>query len=192
MTRDANTWIQTYTGRQFWPLSPIPEDISIRDIAHALSMICRYTGHCKEFYSVAEHSCRVCDILPEEWKLFGLLHDASEAYLCDVASPVKSMLTNYNYYEQLLMRQVWLRFKLQPTWKPSLWLIFSLPAEVHEADRVLLATEVRDLLGPPPAPWKPLPSPLPETIIPWSSEKAEWEFLAKAKVLLGDRWGGVQ
>lgn len=60
---DDSTWIQTFTGRQFWPLDPRAEDVDIRDIAHALSMKCRYNGHCREFYSIADHSCRVAEVI---------------------------------------------------------------------------------------------------------------------------------
>jgi uncharacterized protein len=87
-------WILTYTGKHFFPLEPNCEDIDILDIAHALSNICRFTGHCREFYSVAQHSVMVAELLwnqhlDYEMALAGLLHDASEAYLIDVARPVK-------------------------------------------------------------------------------------------------------
>lgn len=74
------TWIQTYTGRQFYPVAPRPEDIDILDIAHALAMRCRYGGHAKQFYSVAQHSVLVARHVPAEDKLRALLHDALEAY----------------------------------------------------------------------------------------------------------------
>ena len=62
-------WILTYSGIEFWPLDPRPEDVRIEDIAHALSMQCRFAGHCDRFYSVAEHSIRVADLVPREDKL---------------------------------------------------------------------------------------------------------------------------
>src|SRR5574342_1090607 len=88
---NLNGSIITYTGRLFWPLSPRLEDINILDICHALSNQTRFTGHTREFYSVAQHSCLVSDLLPEKFKLDGLLHDASEAYLMDLARPVKEL-----------------------------------------------------------------------------------------------------
>ena len=78
------SWLQTYTGIQFWPLDPRPEEIDIQDIAHALSLLCRFNGHCQRFYSVAEHSVHVSTILAPEFGLWGLLHDAAEAYLSDI------------------------------------------------------------------------------------------------------------
>src|ERR1017187_10636100 len=76
--------ITTFSGIHFWPLLPNPADIRIEDIAHALSNQCRFAGHAREFYSVAEHSVRVSQLCPPEDALWGLLHDASEAYLTDV------------------------------------------------------------------------------------------------------------
>src|ERR1700724_2684254 len=81
-------WQQTFTGRRFYPLSPRVEDVCIEDIAHALSNICRYGGHCREFYSVAQHCNMVSDWMPE-FKLEGLLHDSPEAYIGDMVRPVK-------------------------------------------------------------------------------------------------------
>ena len=93
-------WIQTYTGLRFYPFEPDPENVCIEDIAHALSLICRFGGHCKQFYSVAQHSVLVSLNCPHP--LHGLLHDAEEAYIGDVCRPVKrsmialgsSILTN--------------------------------------------------------------------------------------------------
>ena len=65
-------WIQTYSGKKFYPLDPRPEDIDIRDIAHALSLNCRFNGHCRCFYSVAEHSVGVSSSQsPDARKVFG-------------------------------------------------------------------------------------------------------------------------
>lgn len=102
-------WIQTFLGKPFWPLSPRPEDIDIRDIAHALAMTCRFTGHSQKFYSVAEHSVRVSRIVPAQFALHGLLHDASEAYLCDLSRPIKHGSTlgaEYCRIEDNLMQAV--------------------------------------------------------------------------------------
>ena len=62
-------WMQTYTGRQFWPIDPRANEVHIEDIAHALSMMCRYNGHCRTFYSVAEHSVLVSQHVPPEHAL---------------------------------------------------------------------------------------------------------------------------
>ena len=136
-------WIQTFTGKQFWPLDPRPGDIHIEDIAHALSNICRFTGHCRTFYSVAEHSVRVAATLPQRCELWGLLHDASEAYLCDLPRPVKrsgALGVLYCEAERKLSMAVAEKFALD--WPE--------PPEVKLADDILLVTEQRDLMGRPP------------------------------------------
>lgn len=136
-------WIQTYTGRKFSPLAPRPLDVSLMDIAHALSNICRFTGHSREFYSVAQHSVFVARLIQTrcfKTKLWALLHDASEAYLCDVAKPVKPLLRGYAEAEERVMRVVAQRFDLP----------WPRPEEVHVADMKMLATEFRDLMGPAP------------------------------------------
>lgn len=93
-------WIQTYTGRQYWPHAPSPSDVDIEDIAHALSNLCRYTGHCARFYSVAEHSILVSKLVPQHLALEALLHDAAEAYLNDLSTPVKRQMTDYKTAER--------------------------------------------------------------------------------------------
>lgn len=99
-----DAWILTFTGRRFYPFSPRSEDVCLEDIAHALSMKCRYQGHTRWFYSVAEHSVGVMlgakqagAQLPEQ--LQALLHDAAEAYLPDVPSPVKPHLNGFKEVE---------------------------------------------------------------------------------------------
>lgn len=79
------------SGRPWWPLDPRPEDFSIEDIAHHLSMICRYGGATRFFYSVAEHSEIVSRHVPPELALQGLLHDAAEAVVGDTIQPIKSL-----------------------------------------------------------------------------------------------------
>lgn len=130
--------IVTFTGRRFWPLDPNPEDINPLDIAHALSNICRFTGHVREFYSVADHSCRVSDVVSKENRLWALIHDASEAYMADLASPLKSAkeLSAFKEAEDKLMEAVCIRFDLDPI----------MPKEVKEADYTLFLTEIRDLM----------------------------------------------
>ena len=105
-------YITTVTGIHFYPLNPNPKDIDIEDIAHALSLICRANGHFKHFYSVAQHSiaCAVEAIergFSSEVILACLLHDASEAYLCDVTRPVKKQLPQYLRAEEKLQGVIW-------------------------------------------------------------------------------------
>lgn len=83
-------WMQTFRGRQFYPLSPRPQDVDPLDIAHALSMLCRYNGQVDRFYSVAEHCWLMSQVMPTpELALEALLHDASEAYCGDMVRPLK-------------------------------------------------------------------------------------------------------
>jgi 5'-deoxynucleotidase YfbR-like HD superfamily hydrolase len=96
-------FIITYTGKKFY-YDPIDAaDIDIRDIAHSLSQLCRYTGHTNGFYSVAQHSLLVAQKMPgnEEAKLAALLHDAAEAYTNDLASPLKSYLRRMDNLEYM-------------------------------------------------------------------------------------------
>lgn len=165
-------WIQTFTGKQFWPIDPQIEDIDIKDIAHALSLICRFTGHCEKFYSVAEHSIRVCDVLPKELKLYGLLHDASEAYLTDISRPLKmlNLFDSYREIEKNLQNLIYIKYFLRPTE----------PFKVKEADNILLFTEARDLMKKPPVKWRDtIYNPLYKKINPMSSKKAEKLFLRR-------------
>lgn len=109
------SYITTVTGKHFYPLNPNPQDIDIEDIAHALSLICRANGHFKHFYSVAQHciSCAgeaIARGYTWEVILGCLLHDASEAYLCDVTRPVKKQLPQYLQAEEKLQDVIWKHF----------------------------------------------------------------------------------
>jgi len=82
--------IRTFTGKYVNVFEPTLEMICIEDIAHALSMQCRFGGHLPYFYSVAQHSIN-CSFLVDTpcLKLEVLMHDASEAYLLGIPSPIK-------------------------------------------------------------------------------------------------------
>ncbi len=172
-------WIRTFTGRPFWPVDPRPEDIDGRDIAHALANQCRWAGHTREFYSVAEHSVRASLLVPEEFALWALLHDAPEAYLVDLPSPIKhksGVAETYQAAEAELMAQVCLVFGL-PVDQPS---------EVTWADEVLLVTEARDLM---PAPLEGMRlEPLEERIHPVPPAYAEGAYLARLQDLTGTQY----
>ncbi len=92
--------ILTHSGQLFDYANPDPATITIEDVAHGLSNFCRYVGQCDPFYSVAEHSVHVSRILQPQYAMWGLLHDASEAYIGDVAKPLKNMLPDYMVIEQ--------------------------------------------------------------------------------------------
>lgn len=166
-------WIQTFTGRKFYPLAPRIEDICIEDIAHALALQCRFTGHVRVHYSIAQHSEIVSRLVPPELELQGLLHDASEAYLVDVPSPIKRSATfaDYRRAEARLQRMIFERFGC-----PLIEHAF-----VKAADRIMLATEARDLMYPPHVDWPvgALPPPM-STPIRWiTPQEAERRFLAR-------------
>lgn len=166
--------IVTYTGALINPLDPDPEQIRLRDIAHALSQACRFTGHTRIPYFVAQHSVIVSDLVPPENALVGLMHDASEAYLSDIASPVKQQPAFGDVYkaaEERLMHAIAARFGFE--WPP--------PDTVKRADMIALRTEQRDLM--------PMSYDLaeytdrdgeflPRTILPWTSDMAEAVFVA--------------
>lgn len=173
--RRRGDWINTYRGQQFWPLDPRPHEIHIEDIAHALSMQCRFTGHVHRFYSVAEHCVRVSERCAPSDALWGLLHDASEAYLIDVARPVKRSrpMRGYRKAEARLMRAVCKRFALWP----------EEPASVKEADHRMLVTEAQALMDLHPQ-WLFPAEPYEQSIIGWMPARAEAEFLCRFKQLV--------
>lgn len=176
--RSDSTWIQTFTGRQFWPLEPRAEEVVLEDVAHHLANICRFTGACRSFYSVAQHSVLVSHLAPPgEDPLWGLLHDASEAYLIDVARPVKrsAAMQGYRDAEARMMAVICERFGLPATE----------PAWVKDADNRLLATERRDLMAPPPRPWVDGTQPIPQVIEPLRPVFAEVLFLTRFHELQG-------
>ena len=122
---------------KFLPLAPVVDAIDIRDIAHALAMSARFGGHTRTFYSVAEHSVRVSLVCPAKDALWGLLHDAAEAYLKDLPAPVKygEAAAAYREAEVVLMAAIALRFGLG----------HKEPESVKRADLILVHTEGRDL-----------------------------------------------
>lgn len=132
----ANGWIMTASGRKFYPLAPNCEQLALYDIAHALSMQCRWNGHTRVFYSVAQHCVlmsELCHAHPAE----ALMHDASEAYISDVPKPVKRQLPEFEAHEDRLLRRIF-----------ECWgLVYPLPKEVKLCDDILLRWEARDLFS---------------------------------------------
>jgi 5'-deoxynucleotidase YfbR-like HD superfamily hydrolase len=115
MTDEQKAWIITYTGLKFYHLNPQPEMVRIEDIAHSLSQLCRWTGHTRYFYSVAQHSVLGSYICPTEYALEFLLHDASEAYLGDMNRPLKHFTAAgpaYLQIEEPVERAIFKKFGL--------------------------------------------------------------------------------
>ncbi|NTJ22273.1 hypothetical protein [Rhizobium rhizogenes] len=168
-------WMQTFTGRQYWPIDPRADEVFIEDIAHSLSLQCRYAGHCILHYSVAEHSVHIARWLLREYgpltAFYGLLHDATEAFCVDVPRPLKPSLTNYKAIEQRNWLVIAERFGL-----PA-----ELPDAVHEADTRIIGDE---LVNMRPMEWHTRHgAPLGVHIGCWSPAIAEREFLSAFGVL---------
>ena len=123
--------LRTYSGKTINVFNPNPDAICIDDIAHALSNLCRFTGHTLRFYSVAEHSVRASELVDPEHQLAALLHDASEAYLVDIPTPVKIMMPQYREWEYKLMRVIAEKFGFR----------YPLHRQVEKADKALLKAE---------------------------------------------------
>lgn len=172
---DDNSWIQTFSGKKFYPLDPRAEDVDIIDIAHSLSLLCRFTGHCREFYCVAQHSVHVAEVVAQlkpglvELELAALCHDAAEAYFADIASPVKKEITEIKAIEHRLEAAIATRYEYA----------FPYDEVVKKADLILLSTERRDLMATPPRPWSTYNEPLDRALCAWSSGQAEKMFLNK-------------
>ncbi|WP_018456825.1 hypothetical protein [Bradyrhizobium sp. WSM4349] len=162
-------WIQTYTGKKFWPLDPRPEDVDIEDIAHALAMQCRFGGHCLRFYSNAEHSVLVSRFCGDD-ALAGLLHDGSEAYLLDMLSPIKQFMPDYKAAEKRCQAAVYRAFGLPET----------MPASVKQADRRALRTERLQIMRDIGEPWVvDSEQPLDAEIVGWAPLHARGLFLSR-------------
>lgn len=148
---------------------------SIDEIAHALSNLCRFTGQCKRFYSVAQHSVIVSYLVPPEHALWGLLHDAPEAFLGDVASPLKQLLPDYKAIEKKVEKAIFAK----------LGLVGSMPTSVHHADLLALRLEQRDVMHSRKI-WpstKKFSAP-PFKIKPMKARKAKKCFLARYRELI--------
>lgn len=162
--------IQTYSGRVFFPLDPHIDEIFLVDIAHALSMICRFGGHTKKFYSVAEHSFFVSQLAgpyKSDLTRWGLLHDASEAYLLDLVQPMKRAIPQYRAFEEIVMQRIAERFDLP----------WPMPLEIKDVDVKMLYTEKDQLLNPCSTAWAVGGKPFPIELPCWSPEEAELQFL---------------
>lgn len=168
-----NNLIQTVSGHQFDPANPSINDINITDIAHGLANTCRCNGQSKRHYSVAQHSVIVSEQLPRDLQLQALLHDASEAYLCDLPTPLKVRpeFQAYREMEQRLQAIIYKAFNLPEETDPI----------VKRMDRRVMVTESIQLMT------HPIQSeelPIDINLVPWSINFAREQFLLKAVTLL--------
>lgn len=138
---DAGATIETYTGLQIHLLDPRPEEICIEDIAHALALQCRFTGHTKYHYSVAQHCYLTSLIVSPTFALEALLHDATEAYLCDLSRPLK-------HFSQLGKEYLLVEDKLDRVIRAKFGLPLTMSPEVKRADTTMLYLEKDALMKP--------------------------------------------
>lgn len=156
-------------------LNPRPEDILIEDIAHALSQICRFTGHTSLFFSVAQHSIFVSKLVSPEFALAGLLHDAQEAYVNDLSSPLKTIIDgNYNMIHDLIQRTILTKFGLSPI----------IPDNVKLVDEIVTINELWCLIDSNYKSEEMIYAPkLIYEITCWSPIKAKAKFLKRFEEL---------
>lgn len=181
----TGNWISTYTGRVFYPLNPQPESIDIRDIAHALSLMTRFNGHCSTFYSIAEHSVRCYNLFNSRYHgytnqlsrrkgaLRVLLHDAAEAYVSDCPRPIKPLLKGFKEIEDSISEVIYKKFWIDGLVEKERG---SFESDLKEIDMRLLATEARDLIRNCDE-WVLSQPPLSEFIVPHTPQDAERMFL---------------
>ena len=190
MTEEV-TWIETFTGKRVNPMHLDEELIDVNDIAHSLALQCRFVGHCLTFYSIAEHSILVAGLVeeeiatadPDEYKrtcLAALLHDAAEAYLGDIARPIK----HDNAFKQVveIEKQILGKVMLKYNCTGADWQL------IKKADDIMLATEAKVLMADSGKGWY-----LPEPALPGGMRSiqigrdAEIAFLEKF-----EEYGGKQ
>jgi hypothetical protein len=184
MSRYGN-WMQTYTGRKFYPLDPRPEDIDIMDIAHCLARMCRYSGHTKKFYSVAEHSVLMAEAFPQ-YAAIAILHDAAEAFFGDLPKPIKVMIPEFKRYENYLLSMIYSKFTNIPFDEITI-------EQIEQMDLYMLWIEKSSPLlmgGHDEIVWDCLnyynSKPVLETIQAWDPVTAEQKYSSMIVDILGE------
>lgn len=170
------SWIQTYSGDAFDFLQLDTKSVHLRDIAHALSNLCRFNGHTRRFYSVAEHSVWVSQKCDPDYALQGLLHDATEAYVGDMVSPLKRLITDFSKHEANVWKLICKKFHVEEELHPS----------VKDADIRMLVTEKALLHAESPREWHPdleRISPYPDINLGLEPTVAEQLFRNRARQL---------
>ncbi len=187
---DKGAYIKTYSGVNFYPFDPKVEDVNIVDIAHALALQCRFNGHTNRFYSVAQHCIEVAKKCSPENQLWGLLHDAPEAYISDLASPIKKNMPEFQRAEATILKVIVEKYRLKlgslPNGVPLQHYSGVMePQEVKDVDVKMLVTEARDLLGLFPNPWGMDVEPYGDmALVPMTPEQSEREYIRVFEELL--------
>lgn len=172
--RPTSNWMQTHSGKKFYPFDPKPDQICIQDISHALGMNCRFNGHVKKFYSVAEHSVLASYMVPEEDALWALLHDAAEAYISDPPKPFKDGISEHiDPHERRILEVIAEKYGLEMPY----------PESVKKADWKMIIAERVEVLSDQSLLWDTVDSfegTVPEISFNfWFPERAALMFLKR-------------
>lgn len=187
-------WMQTFSGRRFYPLEPRAEDIELIDVAHGLAMTCRYGGQCKQFYSVAEHCVLVSEIVerhaqnaghhPDEVRRLAqlaLMHDSAEAYIGDMIRPLKHQAEMAEFRRAEVAIELCIADAFGLKWTPEAYDI------VKRIDDRILVDEITHLMAQPEA---YLETPLLRELSPLGAHfrclgpaEAQRDFMARWKEL---------
>ena len=173
---DRGPWMQTYSGLAFYLLDPRPEEVRLRDIAHALALSNRFLGHTFVPYPVAQHCVVGSYLVPPEHAFEFLMHDSGEAYYGDMSAPFKMALRALG--GDTAVRQIVVGVDGAIEKRFGVRIVSKIEA-VKWIDLTMLATEARDLMGPPPLPWARLPDPAAQQLEPWGWEQAEAKFVER-------------
>lgn len=173
--------IETATGDYVDPLDLRPEDVDGYAIARGLSHICRFGGQCVRYYSVAEHCCRMADVVPSHLRRVALLHDAAEAYLCDMPTPVKTRLADYREIEARAGAAILARYRVEDR-----------RDELHAWDAMLLRAEADALMPSKGYGWQWAGGVMPQLIeicpnggeLGWDPERARREWMSRFHKLI--------
>lgn len=175
--RTEHNWFPTASGVKFYPTAPSMADIHIEDIAHSLAMQCRFAGHVKTFYSVAQHSVLVSQNVPQHLALAGLLHDAAEAYCQDIIAPLKRT----GLYEDHLAIEDHLLLMIFEKYNLPFWALPENQPLIKHADLRALMTERRDVCHPKASlyDWHVDAEPFDAEIVGQSPQEAKTSFLKR-------------
>lgn len=171
--KQTKTSISLKDGDFFDFNRPHLSDFNIETIAHALSNICRYGGHTRKFYSVAEHSVLVSQVVPSKFAMIGLLHDASEAYVGDMPSPLKRMCQSYRTIEERVQEAIAERYELQ----------YPFPESIHLADKRVYLAERQQITDGTDTLWYTDLEPADVTVMGLPPSKARVLFLDRFREL---------